>query len=345
MSISNIIILCISIMLFSCLIIYLIRFYSIKYNKFDVPNYRSSHTQPTPKSGGLCVVLTLLMTIIYLFLYEMVENSIAIGMLMGLSIVAITGLIDDYKDISIVKRMFTYMLSAVFSIYMIGGLTSISINNYTFHLEYLGYILSVLLVVWLINLYNFMDGTDGFAAIQTITVSLFCTYLFIATENVSYTILILCLFSSTLAFLFWNWSPAKIFMGDVGSCSIGFLFGYLAIYTEERSIISISIWLILLAPFIGDATFTLLKRMLNREKWYEAHNTHAYQKFFHSGFSHSQLAIGLFLLNVLIIWPCAYIANRHKSLEIVMIILSYSFILGLWTIGQKKRILAKAKPF
>tara|TARA_R110002110_G_scaffold365271_3_gene575159 strand:- start:76546 stop:77583 length:1038 start_codon:yes stop_codon:yes gene_type:complete len=334
---------CISIMLFSGLIIYLIRQYSIRKDLFDVPNNRSSHTTPTPKGGGIGIVLTLLITISALFAYDMIESNLALSLLLGLSIVAITGLIDDFKNISALKRALTYVISALLSIYLIGGFTTVSINNYTLQLSHAGYLFSVLFVVWLINLYNFMDGTDGFAAIQTIMVSLFCGYLFMTAENIPFTILILGLFSSTLAFLYWNWSPAKIFMGDVGSCSIGFLFGLLTIYTEAKNIISISVWLILLAPFIGDATYTLFKRILNREKWYQAHNSHAYQRFYQSGFTHSQLAIGLFMINLLIVWPCATIANFDKSLELAMLILVYSLIGTLWLLGQKNYFIAKTK--
>jgi len=325
------------------MIIYFIREYSIKNKLFDIPNNRSSHTLPTPKSGGVAIVITMLITIMSLAFYDFIDINITLSMIIGLSIVAVTGLIDDLKNLSIKNRVVAYIVSVVISLYLIGGLNNISINNYNIHLSDAGYIVSLLFMFWIINLYNFMDGTDGFAAIQTISACLFICYLLFISDNAPFFTLVFCLLSSTIAFLYWNWSPAKIFMGDVGSCSIGFLFGVLAIYTEGQGMIPISVWLILLAPFIGDATFTLFKRILNREKWYKAHNSHAYQKFYQARVSHRQLAIGLLVINVLITWPCAYVANFNKNLEFAMILLSYSIIGGVWLMGQNNYLIIKTK--
>ena len=98
----------------------------------------------------------------------------------------------------------------------------------------------------------------------------------------------------------------------------------------------ISVWLILLSPFIGDATFTLLKRIINKEKWYKAHNSHAYQKLYQLGMTHKQLAICLLITNTIIIWPLAYFANAYRSLEFAMIILSYFMIGAIWLVVQLK---------
>jgi Fuc2NAc and GlcNAc transferase len=125
-------------------------------------------------------------------------------------------------------------------------------------------------------------------------------------------------------------------MGDVGSCTLGFLFGLLAIYTEKKGMIPIGVWIILLAPFIGDATFTLFKRIINREKWYEAHNSHAYQKLYQLGISHSKLATGLLITNIIVIWPFAYFAYSYKNIEFIMLISSYGILSIIWLIVQNK---------
>ncbi len=313
-----------------------VRYFSIKNKLYDIPNSRSSHDIPKPKGGGISIVIILLGTIVILSFYNLIDPDLSKSLLAGLSIVAAIGLYDDYKSLPILTRAVSYVLASIFSVYLIGGFSYLSIDNYNLNLGYFGFLLSVLFVVWLTNLYNFMDGTDGFAAIQTICVGLFSGSLLYMSGNVSYGIILFCLVSSTLGFLYWNWAPAKIFMGDVGSCTIGFLFGLLSIYTEKTGIISISVWLILLAPFIGDATFTLFERIINKEKWYEAHKSHAYQKLHQLGISHSKLAQGLLIINIIIIWPSAYFAYSHESLEFIMLILSYCTIGIIWLVVQKK---------
>jgi glycosyltransferase WbpL len=312
-----------------------IRRFSIKNKLFDIPNDRSSHDFPKPKGGGISIVFILLGTIATLSYFKMIDSGISMSMLTGLSIVAVTGLVDDYKNLPISIRVISYVAASVLSLYLIGGVSYLSFSNTSFNLGHFGFFLGVLFVVWLTNLYNFMDGADGFAAIQTLCVALFCGSLLYLSDNISFAIILLCLVSSTTGFLYWNWAPAKIFMGDVGSCTIGFLFGLLSIYTEKTGIISISVWLILLAPFIGDATFTLFRRIINKEKWYKAHNSHAYQKLYQLGMTHRELAMGLLAINI-IIWPFAYFAYSYKSLEFAMVILSYSLIAGVWLAVQNK---------
>ena len=146
----------------------------------------------------------------------------------------------------------------------------------------------------------------------------------------------LCLIASTIGFLYWNWAPAKIFMGDVGSCTIGFLFGLLSLYMEKAGIISIAVWLILLSPFIGDSTFTLFKRIICKEKWYTAHNEHAYQKLHQLGLTHAKLATGLLVINIIVIWPIAWLAHAYKNVEFLMLMSSYSIIAIIWLVVQSK---------
>ncbi|NOG59117.1 MAG: glycosyltransferase family 4 protein [Proteobacteria bacterium] len=291
---------------------------------------------PKPKGGGASIILIVFCLIVVLSVYQLIDKELSQSLMAGLFIVSVIGLIDDLKNLSVVIRAAMYLFAALLSIYFIGGLPALEINNYTFDLSYLGYVFSVFFVVWLINLYNFMDGTDGFAAIQTISVSLFCGLILYFSGHISFSIIFFCIVSSTIGFLYWNWAPAKIFMGDVGSCSLGFLFGILAIYTEKKGILSISVWLVLLTPFVGDATFTLLKRIINREKWYKAHNSHAYQRLYQLGVSHDKLAVSLLFLNVLVFWPLAYFANSYDNLELTIIILSYFIIGFIWMIIQFK---------
>tara|TARA_B100001996_G_C18620955_1_gene577697 strand:+ start:267 stop:1292 length:1026 start_codon:yes stop_codon:yes gene_type:complete len=332
----NLLILSLVYVITSFIITLLVLKISIKNNLFDIPNSRSSHTIPKPKGGGIGIIIPLATTVLILFSNEMISVEITKSIVIGLIFITTIGLIDDYHNLSASIRIIAYLVGSGFSLHLIGGLEFVSINENTFYLGNIGYFFGVIFLVWLTNLYNFMDGTDGFAAIQTICVSLFCFFLFFLSENLPFYIIMLCMASTTIGFLYWNWAPAKIFMGDAGSCTIGFLFGLFCIYTENEEIISITVWAILLAPFIGDATFTLLKRIANSARWYEAHNSHAYQKLYQHGFSHNQLALGLFAANIFLIWPLGYFAYTYEKYELLMLVLTYILTVITWFIIQYK---------
>ena len=339
------------ILLFFCILIasigitYCIYHLAVKNDLFDIPNQRSSHSTPTPKGGGISIIVLLIITTGTLFYFQMISREIMFSVITGLLIISIIGLIDDYKNLPIPIRLIGYTFGAMMALYFIGGVTSLFENNYNFfkccdinisRFSDIGPFFAILYMLWLTNLYNFMDGIDGFAAIQTICVSLFCSFLFYFSGSYGLVVIMLCLASATFGFLYWNLSPAKIFMGDVGSCSIGFFFGLFSIYTAKEEIVSISIWLILLAPFVGDATFTLIKRMINKEKWYEAHNTHAFQKLFQLGLSHNQLTLGLLLTNLLFMWPLAIFVQINQNYDLYIVLLAYILVWIIWFIAHFK---------
>jgi Fuc2NAc and GlcNAc transferase len=140
--------------------------------------------------------------------------------------------------------------------------------------------------------------------------------------------------ASCCGFIFWNWPPAKIFMGDVGSCSLGFCFGILAVLSELTNSIPMTIWFILLAVFICDATFTLLMRIVRREKWYKAHKTHAYQRLVLCGMSHKKLVSLVSVINILILWPLAWLIYKDKTLTLPILSFVISLMFILWGMIQ-----------
>ena len=119
-------------------------------------------------------------------------------------------------------------------------------------------------------------------------------------------------------------------MGDVGSCLLGFVFGVMSIIGEKEGTVTIAIWFILLAVFIGDATLTLLMRVTNGEKWYQAHKSHAYQRLAQLGMSHKCLALNLLLMNVIILWPMAYMAFVWGEYSYYIVATSVLLVSVLW---------------
>jgi len=292
--------------LFALIITGLVRKYSIKNALIDVPNERSSHSIPTPRGGGLSIALSVLLVIGLLFLGGWTDIATALGI--GGLIVVIIGWIDDHRHVPALWRAISYFIAAGWAIYCLGGLERIQLGSQAMSLGSIGTFLAIFWIVWLTNLYNFMDGTDGMAGSEAICISLFAGAIFWSVGETGLAIFCLAILMSTCGFLYWNWPPAKIFMGDVGSCLLGFVFGVLSIVGEKAGTITIAIWLILLAVFIGDATLTLLMRILRGEKWYQAHKSHAYQRWVQMGASHKRLVLSVLLINVMILWPMATMA-------------------------------------
>jgi Fuc2NAc and GlcNAc transferase len=158
-----------------------------------------------------------------------------------------------------------------------GGLPPLRAFGVGFELGWLGHVLAVLYLVWLLNLYNFMDGIDGIASVEAICVCLGGSLLYALLGEPGLALLPLLLAVACAGFLYWNFPPAKIFMGDAGSGFLGIALGVLSLQAAWVAPQLLWSWLILLGVFIVDATWTLFRRLLRGEKVYEAHRSHAYQ--------------------------------------------------------------------
>ena len=159
-------------------------------------------------------------------------------------------------------------------------------------------VLAVFSLIWLLNLFNFMDGIDGLAGGQLFFVSILTLFIVISSDNVL--ILLSATFAAAAAgFLFWNWPPAKIFMGDVGSSFIGFSLGVMALLSMHHGSMTVWTWVLLLGVFVVDATLTLAIRFKDKKRWYEGHATHAYQNAARYYKSHAKVTITLLLINFL----------------------------------------------
>ena len=167
---------------------------------------------------------------------------------------------------AIILEYFLYSLSIFIAIILLSPETNLVIGNSKIEMSVFAYLVYAIYIFWLLNLFNFMDGTDGYAGIQTISTAFFAWLVLFNTAASNEHLILLVILASTLGFLIWNWSPAKIFMGDVGSCTLGFIFALFSVHTSSQGYLSISVWLILLSPFIGDASFTLIKNVFRHKK-------------------------------------------------------------------------------
>jgi Fuc2NAc and GlcNAc transferase len=163
----------------------------------------------------------------------------------------------------------------------------------------------------MINLFNFMDGIDAIASVETICVSSAAATILFVAGDAPFSYVLLVLAAATTGFLFWNWPPAKIFMGDGGSSYIGFTIAAVAMATSDAGGINLWSWLILLAVFVVDATVTLVVRMLRRDRWYEPHRTHAYQHAARAVGSHLPISLLTGAIDLFWLFPLAWLASKR----------------------------------
>jgi Fuc2NAc and GlcNAc transferase len=171
-------------------------------------------------------------------------------------------------------------------------------GHWTAPLGLAGSVGAALFIVWCVNLYNFMDGIDGIAAGQGVVAALAGAALCGARGDLGLACAALTVAGANAGFLVWNWAPARIFMGDVGSGLLGFLFAVLGLAAEREGAVPLLAWVLLFAPFVADATITLIRRVARREAWYAAHRSHAYQRAVQAGWPHARVSAATMALAV-----------------------------------------------
>lgn len=275
--------------------------YTMSRGILDIPNHRSSHTVATPRGGGLAIVVTFLAGVLVLTELGIVPSRLGVAILGGGLLVAGIGWLDDKNGgLSALIRACVHVVAAVWAIYWLGGLPSLSLGFTHITIPPLWTCLATVGIVWSINLYNFMDGIDGIAGSEAVSVAVVGGVLTAASGAWDLAWLSWMLGLSCAGFLVWNWPPAKIFMGDVGSGFLGFMFAVMAIATENRGVVPLFAWILLLGVFVVDATATLIRRMLRGERWYEAHRSHAYQLVVRAGYSHKQTVVAVLAVNAVL---------------------------------------------
>lgn len=284
------------------LTIYLLKKYIIIANKFkiiDLPNYRSSHKLPTPRGGGLIIAVVSQLAVVFLYKLKVLPPNITFAFSCGLGM-AILGFIDDLLNLSIKIRLFFQFIISCTAVLFILPIHISQINIYNLN-NLFQFISSLFLLIWSINLFNFMDGIDGLAGVEaTFVLFLGGILVYLATKNISFSGY-LCLTSFIiLGFLKLNWPSAKVFMGDVGSYFLGFFIGISSLISHYIYDVSLFYWLILYAVFLVDATFTLVKRMIYEKEWYKSHRQHAYQQMQNLGWQHKKILYGGIIINSLL---------------------------------------------
>ncbi|WKV95421.1 glycosyltransferase family 4 protein [Pseudomonas sp. H22_DOA] len=299
-----------------------LRRYALSRSLIDVPNQRSSHTIPTPRGGGVAIVLTFICALFFLFHLSLTTEH---------ALIALTGL-AALPPLSVFwMTMVTLLRAGVFWPIFCGGLgcllgwglPPLVIGGIAVELSWFGHLLAVVYLVWMLNLYNFMDGIDGIAGVEAVTTcaGACLIYLFGGFAEMAWAPGLLAICSA--GFLCWNFPPAKIFMGDAGSGFLGIVLGVLALQAAWVDPGLLWAWLILMGIFIVDATFTLMRRLLRRDKIYEAHRSHAYQFASRQFGKHLPVTIAVGLINVLWLLPIALGVSYFKIDGALALVVAY----------------------
>ena len=298
---------------------------SHRFSKMDIPNERSSHITPTPRGGGIAFVATSLIGFLLLLLNDGLNGTELFSLCCAGVIVAIAGHLDDRQKISgATVRLVLHAISAIILIVGVGIPSELAIFDRIVITGIVGSILGVVYLVWLLNLFNFMDGTDGIAASEAIFVALagaFLTYHVLSDANHSAAAVILA--ASTFGFILYNWSPAKIFMGDVGSGFLGIVIGGLSLIAANQDAELLWVWIILLAVFVSDATVTLIRRLLRKQKPHVAHRSHAYQHLAIRLDSHAKVALLVLAINIAWLLPIAFLVADKQLDGTTGVIIAY----------------------
>lgn len=280
----------------------------------DVPNERSSHVNATPRGGGISIVLALTMSLGVLALLDRVPMNLFLALFGGGLAVAAIGFLDDRRPVSPGIRLAVHVGSAVWAVFWIGGLPALRAGDEVLRLGSAGAVLAVLGLTWTLNLFNFMDGIDGIAASEAVFIACGGVLAAVAGAGAAGIPAVCVVFGAAgVGFLLWNWPPAKIFMGDVGSGYLGFVIGVLALTAARANPSALWVWLILGAVFFVDATVTLVRRLLRGDRVYEAHRSHAYQWLARRWGSHGRVTMAVLILNVVWLLPCALLATLYPD--------------------------------
>lgn len=293
------------VLILSFVLTYGLRRYALAKSIIDIPNARSSHTVPTPRGGGVAIVLSFLVSIIALASLSLISLSELWAMLGSGLCVAALGFLDDHGHVAARWRLLGHFSASLWAVYWLGGMPTITLFGFDVDLGWLGSAFAIFYLVWMLNLYNFMDGIDGIASVEAICACLGACLLYWLSGFESLVILPLVLAMAVGGFLFWNFPPARIFMGDAGSGFLGVILAMLSLQAAWASTKLLWVWLILLGVFIVDATFTLIRRLVRGDRVYEAHRSHAYQFASRQLGKHLPVTLAVAVINLFWLLPIA----------------------------------------
>lgn len=305
------------------------RRYALAKQLLDIPNHRSSHVAPTPRGGGVAFVLVFLVSIVCLMSTHKLTWSGGFGLLSALFFTAALGFWDDKKSLPARWRLLGHVLVSAAVLQSVAPIPAISFFYWTIPFGYGLATIIFFYLIWMLNLYNFMDGIDGLAGSEALMVCLSMAVIYWLTGYYASMIILMVLAATMGGFLFWNFPPARIFMGDAGSGFLGLILAIFSLQSTHLNTHFIWSWLILLGFFIVDATVTLLTRFANKKGVFQAHCSHAYQNAARLFSSHLPVTMGVMLINLVWLFPLALLVGLGHINGSIGLLIAYLPVLIL----------------
>ena len=291
----------------------LVRRHALAHGVLDIPNDRSSHRVPTPRGGGIAIALATLAASIFLLWRGALDLELFAALTGGGSVVAFVGYLDDRRPLSARIRLAAHLGAALWALLWLGGLPPMRFGAQIVSLGWAGYIVGALGIAWTVNLFNFMDGIDGIAASEAVFIAWGAALLALVLQQIGVPAMAMAFGAVCCGFLVWNWPPAKIFMGDVGSGYLGYVLVVLALGASRGNPAALAVWVILGGIFFCDAFVTLMRRFARGERVDQAHRSHAYQWLAQRWGSHRSVTLTVLCVNLLWLLPCAWFAAGHPG--------------------------------
>ena len=283
-------------------------------------NYRTLHEVPTPRGGGIVFSLIFSFTIFVLWYGDEISDQVFYMFGLGGFVATLFGFIDDVKNIKAKIKLAIQLFLGGWAVYWLEYGNLPLLESIPFLIVTL---VALFFMVWMMNAYNFMDGIDGMAASGAIFISLtLATVLFLTEGSVEIITIFILITATVSGFMFFNWPPATIFMGDAGSVFLGYIFGSLLLFTVLKNDISIWSWITVFGYFFADTTVTQIMRVILVKKWYLAHRSHAYQNLARITGSHLKVTGAVILYNIIWIFPLVVWSVLQPEMEVVAAILA-----------------------
>lgn len=311
----------------------------------DIPSERSSHVRPTPRGGGVGFVGLLFISFSSYLIFFGTQSGLEFFIfLVALLLISVLGWFDDRNNLSRRTRFGVQIIASLLILIFIQNLSHIAIPTFgAFSLGILGFIVGIVWITGVTNIYNFMDGVDGLSSVQAISATAGWCIFFNMYQLQDLFVLNMFVAAGVIGFLLLNWSPARIFMGDVGSLFLGFLFGVMPLmagaYSEQIES-GEALWFgaILLWPFLFDGAFTIIRRSLKGENIFEAHRSHLYQRLNIIGWSHKKISLlyALFSVFSLIIGLYYMSGSEIERVVVIALLFASSFFFSLFVSTREK---------
>ena len=306
-----------------------VRRYAVASLLLDHPNERSSHKVATPRGGGIAIVASFLVVVLGLGSAGAIGSALCYTILGGGLLVATVGFVDDRSGLPARWRFLGHAVAAAWALAWMGQLPPVPVLGLTVNLGFGAVLLSALYLVWSINLFNFMDGIDGIASLEAMFVALGGALVWWLVQPGGDWPVAVLFAACVSGFLFWNFPPARIFMGDAGSGFLGLIVALLALWSSRTAPHLFWSWFILGGCFMVDATTTLVRRVRRGERFNVAHRSHAYQYAARFHDSHKTVSLAVAAINTLWLLPLAIAVALQWIDGVTAVLISYSPLMWL----------------